>query len=159
MTLHTLLLLAAAVAAVLIALRSARIYRGARRTHRGLLVACVIAALLGATVTVYLARDPVMCPAGYADPDAAKTRTTSGKGGMKVVCTSSDGVTRDGSIFAGVFAWIAAGALLLAGGLQLLRAVGVQPVAPPVPPTAPVAAPTDKKDRRRARKARQRERD
>lgn len=155
MTLYTLLLLAVAIGAVFLALRSANIVRGARHTHRGLLIACLLASLLGATAAVYLARDPLMCPAGYGDPDAAKTRTTSGKGGMKVVCTSSDGVTKDGSIFAGVFAWIAAGALLLGGGMQLLRvAGGVQPVQPPAPPTPPVAAPTDKKERRRARKAR-----
>lgn len=153
MTLHTLLLLAVAIGAVFLALRGADIVRGARRTHRGLLIACALASLLGATAAVYLARDPLMCPAGYGAPDAARTRTTSGKGGMKVVCTSSDGVTKDGSIFAGLFAWIAAGALLFGGGLQLLRPAGVQPVAPPAAPLPPIAPPTDKKDRRRARKA------
>lgn len=157
MLLQTIGMLAAAVVAAWVAVRGASAYRGARRSQRGVVIACVIVAVIGATVAVYAARGVVMCPAGYGEPDAERSRTRSGKGGMKVVCTSADGESRDGSVFAGVFAWIALVALGLAGGALVLRAVGGQPVVvvPPPPPT-PSGPPTDKKDRRRQRKARAR---
>jgi hypothetical protein len=139
-------------------LRGADVLRGLARRGPGVVVACLLGAALGAVVVVYAARDHVLCPAGFADPAAATTRTRSGKGGMKIVCTSPAGEATSGSVFAGVAAWLGAWALLLGASTSLLRVSGIQPPVPPppLPPPPPPGPPRDRIERRRARKARDR---
>jgi hypothetical protein len=144
--------------AALFLLRGGDVLRGLARRGRGLMLACLLAPAIGAVVVVFAARDHVLCPAGFADPAAATTRTSSGKGGMKIVCRSPDGESTSGSVFAGVAAWLGAWALLLGASTSLLRVAGVQaPVPPPpLPAPPPPGGPRDRIERRRARKARDR---
>lgn len=118
----------------------------ARTTHH---LICLTAAAAAACFLVYLLRDAISCPPGYEDPELQHTRGTGGKGGIKIVC-HDDGHTKDGSLFAGLFALAGAGVLAFAGTSAVLRGLGPPAPAPPLP--RGTGTPTDKRDRRRRRK-------
>lgn len=171
MIVKSLLALAGFIAAVYFGLirnrgwHAGHLPRRARRAH---FMVCLAAAAVAAGAAVYLLQDELLCPAGYADPDPAHARMSSGKGGIKIACRSSDGHTADGSVFPGLFALLGVAVLAFAGTSAIWRALGPPPPArPPVRPPAPdpaspdpSGAPTDRRDRRRKRKrAGRRERD
>jgi hypothetical protein len=137
-------------------LRAWAVLGSALERRRALAIASLVVAAAAASAVVYAGRDRILCPAGHGDADSEPTRTSTGKGGIKVVCTSNAGVRRDGSVFAGVGAWFGAAAVAVTLATLVMRGMGV-PVPPPAPRGAmPVpGAPTDRRERRKERKARE----
>lgn len=123
--------------------------RGARRAH---FVVCAAFAVIAASASVYLVRDTILCPSGYANADPVRN-TKNRKGGIKLICRDDDGNAADGSLFSGVFAWLGVFAWTFAGASAVWRAFG--PPAPPIPAqpvNVPVpGTPTDRKERRKER--------
>ena len=114
----------------------------------------VIAAVTGLGTVVVL-RDEITCPAGYSYPDLRSTKTSSGKGGVKLVCRDAEGHEQDGSVFAGLFALLGAAVIGFAGSSAIWRSFGPRaPLAPPVPAagSADLETPTDRRERRKERK-------
>lgn len=130
--------------------------RSLRREHFGV---CVGLALLLASFASYLLRDAIVCPAGTEYGDIVSIKTQTGKGGIGIECRDETRTPVRGSMFAGVFAWLAMTVAVFAGASAIWRRFG--PPAPvPAPAEAPrLDAPTDKRDRRRQRKRDQRDRD
>jgi hypothetical protein len=124
-----------------------------RRARTAHFAVCLAVAGAAAAATVHQLGDELLCPAGYADPDLDRTRTTSGKTGLKIVCRSADGHIGNGSVAAGLFALLGVAVLAFAGASAIWRRFG--PPAPPAPMLA-ADAPTDKRERRRERKRAQR---
>jgi len=130
--------------------------RAARRAH---FVVCIGLALVAASATVYQLQDAILCPSGYAtadlvrDPVESQRRGRSRSRGMMLICRDDDGDTADGSIFAGVFAWLALVSWTFIGSSAVWRTFG--PKAPPRPAKSPTepgpGTPTDRKDRRKER--------
>ena len=126
----------------------------ARRAH---FLVCVLLALVAASATVYLLRDPIVCPPGTAYSDLVPAQTR--KAGIAVECRASDGTPVKGSTFSGLFAWLDALVLVFVGTSAVWRRFGPPP-PPPAPPEAPrLDPPTDRRERRRQRKREQRDRD
>ncbi|HSK00049.1 MAG TPA: hypothetical protein VK932_02365 [Kofleriaceae bacterium] len=163
MIVKSLLVLAGFLAAVYFGLIRSRGWHAdhlPRRARRAHFMVCLAAAMVAAAAAVYLLRDELLCPAGYADPDPQHARMSSGKGGIKIVCFSGDGDTADGSVFAGLFALLGVAVLAFAGSSAIWRSFG-PPAPPPAAPSPDLSgAPSDRRERRRERKrAQHRKRD
>ena len=158
--LGSLLLFAAFVAVVYVGLVRHRGWHVAHyepSTRRAHFLVCVLLALVAASATVYLLRDPLLCPAGttYSDLVPAQTR----KAGIAVECRASDGTPSKGSTFAGLFAWLDLLVLVFVGSSAVWRKLGPPPPPPPPPETPRLDPPTDRRERRRQRNREKRERD
>jgi hypothetical protein len=155
MILKSLLLFVGCAAAVYLGLvrnRRWRVRHLARRARTAHFVVCLALAGGAAGVTALLLQDEILCPAGYGEPDVQQTRTSSGKGGFKVVCRSGDGHGLDGSLLAGLFALAGVAVIAFAGASAIWRRFGPPAPPEPAPSTLPLLAPTDRRDRRRERK-------
>lgn len=123
--------------------------RGARRAH---FVVCAALAVIAGSAVVYMLQDTILCPSGYANADPVRN-TENRKGGIKLICRDDDGVTADGSVFSGVFAWLGVFAWTFAGASAVWRGFG--PMAPPRPAGPSIepvlGTPTDRKEARRER--------
>ncbi|MGN6108504.1 MAG: hypothetical protein ACTHU0_25590 [Kofleriaceae bacterium] len=115
-----------------------------------------LALAVGVAVAAVIAlQDPILCPPGYRDPEAFGTRRL-GKPGIRFVCRSEGGHTRDGSAASGLFALLGIAATVFAGTTAAWRRCG-----PPPPPASQTSlpgsheVPKDKQARRRARKQEQ----
>jgi hypothetical protein len=129
----------------------------ARREYFGV---CLGLALVLASVTSYMLRDEIVCPAGSSYNDIIRTETQTGKGGIGIDCRTEAGDPTSGSVFAGLIAWLGIVVLVFAGSSAVWRRLG--PPAPPEPAEPPsetprLAAPTDRRDRRKQRKRDQRD--
>lgn len=128
-------------------------YAPARQTAYWLI--CLgLAAAVGALV-VWQFEDALMCASGYGDPETRRFKP--GKNGVKLVCSALAGAPgapadeRDGSVTAGLAAFLALGSIVF--GLTSAAWRALSPPAPPRVEVTPVwTAPTDRRDRRRARK-------
>jgi hypothetical protein len=152
---RSLLALAGLLAAVYFGLIRHRGWRAAHlpsRARRAHFMVCIAAAIVAAAAAVYLLRDELLCPAGYADPDPQHARMSSGKGGIKIVCRSGAGHAADGSVFPGLFALLGTAALAFAGASAIWRAFGPPAPPPGAPSPDPSGGPSDKRERRRERK-------
>ena len=93
----------------------------ARRAH---FLGCLLLAFAVASVTIYVARDPVLCPGGATYHEVIRTETATGKGGIGIRCVAGDATVVKGSVFAGICAWLALAIATFASASWIWRRFG-----------------------------------